>query len=189
MRRTIETALLGLPQLEAAATAFSWAHGADPPHPPPIVATDLLRERCAHFMPDSRLPRSELERQFGSLGGGAKINFSAVDEDDTPFLDGKERHEPEVGSPLLAQRAAAALEWLSKLPDEHRNVAVVSHKHFLGALVSLGDDLSQRAFVNAEVRSVLLCEGRRKLREGGGAAKAAVKPVRARVKPLGRVES
>ena len=51
MRRTIETALVSLPQLEAASTTFAWAHGADPPRTPPMVATELLRERCAHFMP------------------------------------------------------------------------------------------------------------------------------------------
>ena len=50
MRRTIETALLGLPQLEAACTAFGWAHDDDPTKPPPMLATDLLRERCGGLL-------------------------------------------------------------------------------------------------------------------------------------------
>lgn len=184
MRRTIETALLGLPQLEAAATAFAWQHDDDPPTPPPMVATDLLRERCAHFMPDSRLPRSELQAQFGGLGGRAAIDFGSVDEDDTPFLNGHERHEPEVGSPLLAQRAEAALRWLASLPATYAAVAVVSHKHFLGAITGVhAETVAQRPFANAERRTVLLCDGGGA--DGGGADGATVKPVRARVKPYG----
>jgi hypothetical protein len=217
-----------------------------------MVATDLLRERCAHFMPDSRLPRSELQAQFGGLGGRAAIDFGSVDEDDTPFLNGHERHEPEarprldltrashlhtstqahaisqvnsailasahaylhshhllpraggspflaalvhtsthttsshaqVGSPLLAQRAEAALRWLASLPATYAAVAVVSHKHFLGAITGVhAETVAQRPFANAERRTVLLCDGGGA--DGGGADGATVKPVRARVKPYG----
>ena len=188
MRRAIETALLGLPQLEAASTAFAWSHDDDPPRPPPVLATDLLRERCAHFMPDSRLTRTQLTAEFGTLGAGARIDLSQIDEQDTPFLDGKERHEPETGSPLLAARAAEALKWLAALPEAHRHVAVVSHKHFLGALTALHADggVEQRPFSNAERRTVLMCIGAgdelaAEAEQDGG----TVKPVRARVKPVG----
>lgn len=163
MRRTIETALLGLPQLEGAATALRLVDprsGHEAPLPPPLIATDLLRERCAHFMPDSRLPRAELEKEYGSLGGNASIDFSQITDADRLFADGTEREEPEVGSKLLASRAAEALAWLSRLPGPLNSVVVVSHKHFLGALTSLGEatGVEQRAFENAEMRTLLLCE-------------------------------
>ena len=188
MRRTIETALLAVPQLEAAITAFTWAHDDDPPQPPPMVATDLLRERCAHFTPDSRLTRTQLTREFGQLGANATIDLSQIDEADTPFLEGKERYEPEVGSTLLAERAAEALRWLAKLPASYRSVAVVSHRHFLGALTGLHpESVSQSPFANAERRTVLLCE-RGGEEDGDGAAGATVKPVRSRVTPMGAAD-
>lgn len=162
MRRTIETALLGLPELESAATAVRLVDprsGHNTPPTLPLLATDLLRERCAHFMPDSRLTRTELEKEYSSLGGNASINFSQISDADQLFADGRERHEPEVGSKLLASRAADALEWLSRLPTALHSVAVVSHKHFLGALTSLGaaTGVEQRPFENAEMRTLLLC--------------------------------
>lgn len=160
MRRTIETALLSLPQLEGASTTFAWAHGDDPPRSPPMVATELLRERCAHFMPDSRRTRTELAAEYGRLGANASISFAQIDEMDTPFLEGAERDEPEHGSPLLAERAEKALRWLAALPAEHQRIVVVSHKHFLGALTGLHPEtVAQRAFENAERRTVLMCVG------------------------------
>ena len=37
------------------------------------------------------------------------------------FAAGKERFEPEGGSPVLAARAADALQWLAGLPYARRN--------------------------------------------------------------------
>ena len=194
MRRTIETALLGLPQLEAATTSFALED--PPPVLPALVATDELRERVAHFMPDSRLKRTELEREYGRLGGGASIDFSAVPDDDVMFAEGRELGEPEVGSPLLAKRAAGALRWLGALPQSQRNIAVVSHKHFLGALTGLyPDTVAQRPFENAERRTVLMClQGGDEPTDdtdtgagGDGDDGLTVKPVRARVTPVGGV--
>ena len=181
MRRTIETALLGLPQLEGASTAFAWAHDHDPPRPPPMVANDLLRERCAHFMPDSRLSRTELARQYGGLGANATIDFSQVEEDDTPFLEGKERHEPEIGSPMLASRALLALRWLASLPRGYERIAVVSHCHFLGAITGLyPESVRQAKFSNAERRTAIMCVG-------DDDDDGTVKPLAARVAPMGGV--
>lgn len=187
MRRTIETALLGLPQLEAASTAFAWSHGDDPPTPPPLVATDLLRERCAHFMPDSRLPRSALARQYAALGANATIDFSGVDEADTSFLQGKERNEPEVGSPLLAERAAQALRWLAALPPHYMRIAVVSHCHFLGAITALfPDSVRTTKFSNAEMRTMIMCVDDGDLEDGES---TTVKPIGTRVTPMVKDET
>ena len=93
--------------------------------------------------------------------------------------------------PLLAQRALKALRWLAELPIAYERIAVVSHKHFLGALTGLyPETVAQRAFENAERRTVLMCVGdgsteRETVTDGAG---AVVKPTQARVKPLGQVE-
>lgn len=184
MRRTISTALLGLPQLETCAASFELEPPVAPTAAVPrMVATDLLRERVGPFMCDSRLSRTELEATYARLGGNASIDFSEVSELDEMFAEGAERDEPEVGSKLLAARAAAAIEWLAALPDEARSVAVVGHKHILGAVSSLHPrTVSQRPFRNAERRMMTLCVGE----EVEEAEEAVVKPVRARVQPLGR---
>ena len=151
-----------------------------------MIATDLLRERVAHFMPDSRLTRSELAAEFSGLGGNTTIDFTLVAETDAMFAEGRERNEPEVGSPVLAQRAEQALRWLAALPDAHRQVGVVSHKHFLGALTGLyPENVAQRSFANAEHRQLLLCFPRADEAVG---EPSTVKPVHARVKPLGSSE-
>ena len=86
-RRTMQTALFGLPQLEAAVASIRLddpRSGHTPVVAPPLHATDLLRERCAHFMPDRRLTRTELEREFGQLASNATIDFSEVPGGGTP---------------------------------------------------------------------------------------------------------
>lgn len=180
MRRAIETALLGLPQLEAAATAVRL----DDPRAghvtaaaPELFASDLLRERCAHFMPDSRLTRTELEQEYSALGGNVTIDFSQISDADRLFIDGKERNEPEIGSQLLAERAGEAIKWLMSLPAHQQSVAVVSHKHFLGALTSLGatTGVTQRPFENAEMRTLLLCEHQEPSKITESKVKSAVK--------------
>ena len=198
MRRTISTALLGLPQLEALSTTFAInprSYNSSQSIPPRLVATDLLRERVGPFMCDSRLTRSELEHEYGSLGMNASIDFSDVSETDEAFASGQERHEPEVGSPKLASRAAEALEWLAMLPET--SIAVVAHKHILGALFSQhAPSVSQRPFENAEKRTLLLCaqtplRGSAKLDHGTthhelhARMDDVVRPVQARVQPLG----
>ena len=79
---------------------------------------------------------------------------------DSFLLGNKVARVSQVGSKLLASRAAEALAWLSRLPGPLNSVVVVSHKHFLGALTSLGEatGVEQRAFENAEMRTLLLCE-------------------------------
>lgn len=199
MRRTIETALLSIPQLEAVATTFTL----DPPPtsaPPRLVASDLLRERVGPFMCDSRLTRSELADEYSHLGLNASIDLSAVSELDEMFASGVERSEPETGSARLAARAAAALRWLGALPEAR--VAVVAHKHILGALTGMfPDTVAQASFGNAERRTTLLCEtpadqDPTEATVGISAAEARqeaaglpiLQPVRARVQPLGRAE-
>jgi len=202
MRRTIETALLGLPQLEGASTAFTWRHDDDPPRAPPMVANDVLRERCAHFMPDSRLTRTELAHQFSALAANASIDFSEVPELDVPFLGGAERDEPEVGSAVLAARAGRALRWLAALPASYARLAVVSHCHFLAAITALyPHTVRQAKFSNAELRTMIMCiEGASGSEESESEsqtesaqparqpAETTVKPITARVTPMADAE-
>ena len=198
MRRTIETALLSLPPLEFAATTFRIdgpLEGLRAREPPPIVATDLLRERVGPFMPDARLKRSALVAEYAALGANVSIDLNDVTEVDEAFRDGREVNEPETGSPLLAQRAAEALQWLARRPSSWRRLAVVSHRHFFYALTSLfPKSVSQRPFANAEMRRFLLCVNGEEDDEAGhvddahhevGTGGATVRPVRARVRPLG----
>ena len=184
MRRTILTAMLALPQLENAAAAFQLDDPATAT--PAVLATDLLRERVGPFMPDSRLTRSELERQFGSLGAGASINFGDVEEADALFADGVERDEPEVGSELLASRAQRALEWLAALPAEHGSIAVVSHKHFLAALTTTSAHGGAARVRELRAPHLLLCSApppSASSMEVDG--ELPVKPIRRRVKTMG----
>ena len=130
----------------------------------------------------------ELAREYGALGGNTSIDFSQITDADALFADGVERNEPEVGSKLLAQRATKALEWLSRLPEHQQSVAVVSHKHFLGAVTALHPDgVAQRPFQNAERRSVLLCvrggDG-----DGNDGGSSTLKTTSARVKPMGEAQ-
>ena len=65
-------------------------------------------------------------------------------------------------------------------------MAVVSPKHFLGAVTGLHPEtVTQRPFENAERRTAILCVGAASASEDEA---APLKPVRARVKPLGQAE-
>jgi len=193
MRRTISTALLGLPQLEGIAAAFPLDSPEATMLTPRLVASDLLRERVGPFMCDSRMSRSELEAEYSRLGGNesVRIDFSGVSEADIMFAEGAERREPEVGSTVLARRASAALEWLSIQPEQ--SIALVAHKHFLGALTSLhAATVVQRPFENAEKRTMLLCVEKDAAWDEAAAshsthdgASSTVRPIRARVQTLG----
>lgn len=193
MRRTISTALLGLPQLEGIAAAFPLDSPEATMLTPRLVASDLLRERVGPFMCDSRMSRSELEAQYSRLGGNesVRIDFSGVSEADIMFTEGAERREPEVGSTVLASRASAALEWLATQPE--KSIALVAHKHFLGALTSLhAATVVQRPFENAEKRTMLLCVEKDAAWDEAAAshsthdgASSTVRPIRARVQTLG----
>jgi len=191
MRRTIATALLSLPSLEVAVTTFPLEASSE--KVPRLVASDLLRERVGPFMCDSRLPKSALEREYARLG--ATIEFGMVTEADEMFEEGTERNEPEQGSPILAARAATALRWISELPEAR--IAVVAHRHILFALTSLyPQSVAQQPFSNAERRTMILCDqlpadGLAEQAEGGGDESSKgdgspVRPMRARVKPLGQ---
>lgn len=172
-RRTIATALLGLPQLEAAAASFvlgenhhpdpptAHSHEAVAPRPPPVIALEALRERIGPYESDHRLPTSELRAEYGSLSGGLAIDFSHVaDDEDVLFREGlpRGREVGESGEAMLAERCRAALAWLIERPAEQRRLAVVTHSHFLARLLSLFPQLGQQRFANAERRRLVLCE-------------------------------
>ncbi|KAL1523480.1 hypothetical protein AB1Y20_018418 [Prymnesium parvum] len=150
-RRTLQTALLALPQLEQAATAFQL--GADSLAPPPITATDLVRERVGPYTCDGRLTVAELKAIFPAP---IPINFSHVENEDRYFAEHPESGPQE--DELVERRANAALEWIMALPDHMHRLALVTHLHFLEALARLHPKMDQRRFLNAEHRVVILCE-------------------------------
>lgn len=156
MRRTLQTAHLGIPQLHGSAA---------PATRPRVVATELLRERIGPYQCDLRLRASELRAEY------AHVDFSEVAEEDELFLRGKE-HGPDERA-KLATRAAAAAQWLLERPEAQRTIAVVSHQHFLEALTrsflvparAEGGAADAReagaagvVFRNAELQTVHLCE-------------------------------
>lgn len=168
-RRTIATALLGLPQLENAAAAFplggathpapptAHSHAAAEPAPPPVVALESLRERIGPYESDHRLSISALRAHFRGL----PVDFSRVEHDeDALFRRGLPAglEVGERGQELLAERGRASLAAVIALPAEQRRVALVSHKHFLERLVGLYPQLPQPPFANAERRALHLCE-------------------------------
>jgi broad specificity phosphatase PhoE len=61
--------------------------------------------------------------------------------------------------PRLRAMASAA-PVATKPPTQQVNIAVVSHKHLLHAIISKFPALEQRDFSNAERRTVVLCDTR-----------------------------
>jgi broad specificity phosphatase PhoE len=155
MRRTLQTATLGLPQLAD-----------ELPSATVVIATELLRERIGPYTCDGRDRASQLAAEF------PHVDFSEVSEHDHLWTDGKEHGPAEAAT--LAARAHRFAAWVLRRPAEHEHIAVVSHQHFLRAFVSefgaagagdgsagtCGDGaLAQsRPFANAERRTLVLCE-------------------------------
>jgi broad specificity phosphatase PhoE len=145
MRRTLQTAHIGVPHLQPSRRAST-----------PTYTTELLRERVGPYACDERAPASELRAEFGE-----HVDFAEVAEEDSMFAEAKE-HGPDEAA-TLAARATRFVEWVLERPEEHEHIAVVSHQHFLLAITSLfADDLggerARERFRNAELRSVVLCE-------------------------------
>lgn len=138
MRRTLQTAFLGIPQLQKKRYSPTI----------PVYTTDLLRERVANYTSDGRKRIGVLRKEWPG------VHWAGMDEDDLLFLNHKENgpDEPE----RLRTRAHKALQWLSSLPDEHVHIAVVSHQHLLRALLGLAD--VHKNMHNAECVEMVLCE-------------------------------
>jgi broad specificity phosphatase PhoE len=93
-----------------------------------IVATELCRERVAHYTCDQRRPLSALKRDF------PQVDFGLVaSEEDTMFAQ-KETHPHPHDSALCSTRADQFVRWLITARPETR-IAVVSHSVFLQHLV------------------------------------------------------
>jgi len=180
-RRTLQTAMIGCPQIECLHRARPWWRklGAwlrhEPCRPPPVVTTDLLRERIANYTSDGRRTVTQLAAEF------PRVNFGEVSEEDRPFLESKELGKQE--QPLVRARARRAVQWLMDRPTQQRTVAVVTHSHFLLALLGLFrlPDEGLLRFANAERRALHLCACQNDAQEGcdptcTSAAAAAEKP-------------
>ena len=174
-RRTLQTAHLGIPELECNYAGRSWwkrvGHWlrrefmlSECAQAPPVFTTDLLRERIANYTCDARSTVSQLAPQFPG------VSFSEVPEEDLPFLAAKE-HGPKEHS-LMRARAARAVEWVMARPDG-KLVALVAHGHFLLALTGLFQPTQRRVseaaapvnaaaaalrFANAERRALHICQ-------------------------------
>jgi broad specificity phosphatase PhoE len=125
------------------------------PAAPPFVANELCREHISEAMCDSRRSVSELAREFPD------VDFSLMeDNEDTMFLK-KETTED------VEERGRKFLMWLCGRPEQR--IAVVTHSIFLKELLSqfadnVADEDRQeihQSWVNAEMRSIMLC-GHRK---------------------------
>jgi len=173
MRRTLQTAMIGLPQIECMHKARPWWRKLggwlrkERCAPPPVVTTDLLRERIANYTCDARGTVTQLAAEFPG------VDFGEVSEEDRPFVESKEHGKQE--HPLMRARARRAVEWILARPAEQRVVAVVAHSHFLLALLGLFEattlvrDESGRLvepvnvseagarFANAERRAMHIC--------------------------------
>ena len=140
---------------------------------PPVVATDLCRERVAGYTCDGRRPIGA----YGALEFPG-VDFSAVVADADPLygVAGRSEDVPlgcaesHAGCPLVRARAEEFVEFIAERPAAERRIAVVSHKHFLDELQLLfglrgeGSGLGgeegegEGSFGNAEMREVRLCE-------------------------------
>eukprot|EP00899_Mesostigma_viride_P007219 jgi/Mesvir1/16499/Mv10052-RA.1 len=135
-------------------TELTFGRAGDP-GVPPVIATELCRERIADYMCDGRRNVSELRAEFPG------VDFSLVESDeDTLFHTAKEDDH------ACKERTVRFLEWLAKRPEQR--LAVVTHSIFLKNLFAefgwdvTPDDRSElRSFPkNAEMRGVMLCAHR-----------------------------
>jgi len=124
------------------------------PAPPPFVATELCRERIGRHTCDGRRNLTDIQAEYSF------VDFSEISSEfDVMWHHHKEDQPSETASVGAAQRALRFLAWLSARPETR--IAVVSHWVFFTHLFALFDDPSLHdKFGNAEMRKVVLCDGR-----------------------------
>jgi broad specificity phosphatase PhoE len=183
MRRAMQTALLGVPQLSTGLR--DGGGGVVGAASVPVIASELLRERVGEYTCDGRLKASELRAAaFGDLTATPPaVDYGGMPEEDEMYLHGRESGPREAE--LLAARVGRAARWLLDVPCGGRadaegcSLAVVSHKFLLHALTALvppardPDGAARTLFANAERRAFVLCAAPPPLGcESAGAEKA-----------------
>lgn len=140
--RTLQTAFLSLGTPET-------------PGAPPFVSTELCREHISDAMCDGRRSITELKRDFPG------VDYDLVEDNEDTMFHRKETEEQ------VEERAQAFLKWLCGRPETH--IAVVTHSIFLKTLLKqFADEVSEEdrnalhdTWVNAEMRSIMLCAHRK----------------------------
>jgi len=136
-------------------TAFLSLGSPMSPGAPPFVATELCREHISNAMCDGRRSITELRRDFPG------VDFSFVESDEDRMFKHKETEEE------VEERGREFLKWLCGRPETH--IAVVTHSIFLKTLLKqFADQISEEdreriheSWVNAEMRSIMLCAHRK----------------------------
>jgi broad specificity phosphatase PhoE len=148
LRRALQTATLAL---GAGADLPRLSLPGPPTGAPPILATELCRERVADFTCDGRSDRSLLQEAFPA------VDFSELTNENDPMWAEKEAASGEL---KCRERAVRFAEWLMARSERH--IAVVSHGHFLRHLMAeLAPEQDAAAqpprLRNAEMRQMVLC--------------------------------
>lgn len=154
--RTLQTAELSLGSPES--------HSA-----PPFIANELCREHISEAMCDGRRTVVELKRDFPG------VDFSLVQDNEDTMFQKKET------SADVEERGRQFLMWLCGRPEQR--IAVVTHSIFLKELLSqFGDNVAtedreqiHQSWVNAEMRSIMLC-GHRQFDSSGKLDESSMRP-------------
>jgi desulfoferrodoxin (superoxide reductase-like protein)/broad specificity phosphatase PhoE len=161
LSRTIETAKYGLPWIPPNGL-YEPEYGEEPP----IIATDLGRERIREYMCEKRRTLTELVTDYPYL------HFAETDSEVDSMFDHKE-HENNME--IAKIRAKRFINWLASLGE--RKIAYVSHFEFLqllfresfeelsGGMAKMKDSSITKEifpwnfkFKNAEIASLYLCK-------------------------------
>jgi broad specificity phosphatase PhoE len=137
-------------------TAYLSLGSAESPQAPPFVAHEGCREQISDAMCDGRRSITELKLEFPG------VDFSLVESDEDRMF--KERKETDED---VQQRAVEFLQFLCSRPEVR--IAVVTHSHFLKNLLrQFGSEVVEEDqeylhgnWVNAEMRSVMICAHRK----------------------------
>lgn len=140
--RTLQTACLSLGSPET-------------PGAPPFIAHEGCREHISESMCDGRRSIVELKRDFPG------VDFSLVETNEDEMFNVKETDED------CQRRGVEFLQWLIGRPEVR--IAVVTHSLFLKSLLrQFGSEVAEEDreylhgnWINAEMRSVMLCAHRK----------------------------
>ena len=134
--------------IQTASLVYKPTRGLESEHSqPPIIATELARERISRYTCDGRRDRSVLRAEF------PHVDFSEIPTEEDALWLMKEDLPDDLSATGCFERAAELMRWLHA--REERHIAVVSHWVFLSHLLRLFPKLTKehtKPFANAELR-------------------------------------